>query len=196
MNDMATAKKPAKPTGTGAVAQKTGKSGAPKSVKAGKAAPAPAPAKVGRPTAYTEQKATIICEAIADGESGRQACQKAGIAESMLYAWLKDKREFQEQYARARERQADKLAHEVIEIADEAVIEASYQGEAVTLDVSSTAVARNRLRVDARKWAAGKLAPKKYGDKLAIGGDEDAPPLLHKVDVTLTPGEAYKQILG
>jgi len=193
---MATAKKPAKTTGTGAVAQKTGNSGAPKSAKAKKAAPAPVPAKMGRPTVYTEQKATIICEAIAAGESGRAACKKAGIAESMLYAWLKDRREFQEQYARARERQADKLAHEVIEIADEAVIEASYQGEAVTLDVSSTAVARNRLRVDARKWAAGKLAPKKYGDKLAIGGDEDAPPLLHKVDVTLTPGEAYKQILG
>ena len=30
----------------------------------------------------------------------------------------------------------------------------------------STAVQRNRLRVDARKWLLSKLAPKKYGDKL------------------------------
>ena len=30
----------------------------------------------------------------------------------------------------------------------------------------ATAVARNRLRVDARKWLASKMAPKKYGDKL------------------------------
>ncbi|HEY5808152.1 MAG TPA: hypothetical protein VIT67_09310, partial [Povalibacter sp.] len=27
-------------------------------------------------------------------------------------------------------------------------------------------IARSRLRVDARKWYAGKLHPKKYGDKV------------------------------
>ncbi len=31
-------------------------------------------------------------------------------------------------------------------------------------------VQRSRLRVDTRKWAAGKLAPKRYGDKLNLGG--------------------------
>lgn len=30
----------------------------------------------------------------------------------------------------------------------------------------ATAVARNRLRVDARKWLASRMAPKKYGDKI------------------------------
>mgnify|MGYP000426269079 FL=1 len=30
----------------------------------------------------------------------------------------------------------------------------------------STAVQRNRLRVDARKWLLSKMVPKKYGDKL------------------------------
>lgn len=30
----------------------------------------------------------------------------------------------------------------------------------------STAVQRNRLRVDARKWLLSKMAPKKYGDKV------------------------------
>ncbi len=29
-------------------------------------------------------------------------------------------------------------------------------------------VQRSRLRVDTRKWAAAKLAPKKYSDKLSI----------------------------
>lgn len=195
---MATAKKPAKTTGTGAVAQKTGNSGAPKSAKPKKAAPAPVPAKMGRPTVYTEQKATIICEAIAAGESGRAACKKAGIAESMLYAWLKDRREFQEQYARARERQADLLAAQIIEIADTPVIgikkKTNEKGEVETTE--GDMIEHRRLQVDARKWAAGKLAPKKYGDKLAVGGDEDAPPIHVKADVTLTPGEAYRQILG
>lgn len=161
------------------IAQKTSKSGAPKSAKGGKAAPAPTSAKIGRPTVYTDQKATIICEAIAAGESGREACKKAGIAESMLYAWLKDNAEFREQYARARERQADLLAAQIIEIADTPVIgikkKTNEKGEVETTE--GDMIEHRRLQVDARKWAAGKLAPKKYGDKLGIGGAEDLPPI-------------------
>ena len=29
-------------------------------------------------------------------------------------------------------------------------------------------IGRSRLRIDTRKWAASKLAPKKYGDKLDL----------------------------
>jgi hypothetical protein len=51
------------------------------------------------------------------------------------------------------------LADEIIAIADEPVLFAEQ-------------VARNRLRVDARKWMAGKLRPKRYGDKIEheVGG--------------------------
>jgi len=38
-------------------------------------------------------------------------------------------------------------------------------------------VARDRLRVDTRKWLLSKALPKIYGDKLALGGDQDAPPI-------------------
>lgn len=34
-----------------------------------------------------------------------------------------------------------------------------------------------RIMVDTRKWLASKLKPKRYGDKLALGGDEDASPI-------------------
>ena len=36
-------------------------------------------------------------------------------------------------------------------------------------------VQRSRLRVDTRKWAAGKLAPKRYGDKVQHTGDGGGP---------------------
>ena len=36
-----------------------------------------------------------------------------------------------------------------------------------------------RLRVDARKWLLSKLAPKKYGDKLGIGGAPELGPVEH-----------------
>lgn len=34
-----------------------------------------------------------------------------------------------------------------------------------------------RIMVDSRKWLASKLKPKRYGDKLAVGGDESAGPI-------------------
>ena len=36
-------------------------------------------------------------------------------------------------------------------------------------------VQRSRLRVDTRKWAAGKMAPKRYGDKIQHTGDGGGP---------------------
>jgi hypothetical protein len=70
-----------------------------------------------------------------------------------------------DQYARAREEQADKFFKEVIEIADDA------SGDYVTISDGQTIVdheniQRSRLRVDARKWAAARLAPRKYGDRV------------------------------
>src|SRR5262249_25438144 len=53
---------------------------------------------------------------------------------------------------RAREAQADKFFKECIEIAD-----------AATQENCNVA----RLRVDTRKWAAARLAPKKYGDHMS-----------------------------
>lgn len=68
-----------------------------------------------------------------------------------VYRWLEDNEEFRHKYARARERQADLYASQVIEIAD-------------TARPDETDLAR--IRIDARKWTSGKLAPKKYSDKL------------------------------
>src|SRR5260370_42686165 len=58
---------------------------------------------------------------------------------------------------RAREEQADKLFREIIEIADDA------SGDYVTTSDGKTIVdhdniQRSRLRVDARQWAAARLA--------------------------------------
>lgn len=159
-----------------------------------KAAKKPAAKKVGRPSKFTPAIAERICAAIADGKSSAVACKAVGISAVTMLRWVSEDADFRNKYARAREAQADKLAGEILEIADEVSVEVRHDGEDVTLDVSSTAVARNRLRVDARKWAASKLAPKKYGDTLAIGGSDDLPPV--KQDINLTPAEAYRQILG
>ena len=77
--------------------------------------------------------------------------------------------EFWEQYARERERQADFMAVQTFYIADHTSKDTSLAG--------IVAVARSRLRMDARKWLASKLAPKKYSDKLAaeVSGPDGGP---------------------
>lgn len=116
-----------------------------------------------------------ICQRTADITPQRTIAAEIGVSWATMMAWIDADQARTEQYARAREAQADKLAEDMLSIADELTIEAKYSGEDVTLDVSSSSVARNRLRVDARKWLASKMAPKKYGEKLELAGDPKNP---------------------
>lgn len=112
--------------------------------------------KLGRPTDYTKDMADKICEKISGGLSLRAICAEAGMpARGTVYRWLIENADFQDQYTRAREKQADYFAEEIIEIADSA-------------EAESAAVSKAKLQIDARKWAASKIAPKKYGDKQEI----------------------------
>ncbi len=124
--------------------------------------PAPKKRKRGRPSRYTPELAAVICERLAEGESLRSICaDKAMPGLSTVMGWLfDDKHEgFPEQYARAREAQAELRADEITDISD------GVQHGA------SEAVQAARLRVDARKWIAAKLLPKRYGNKLQHTGD-------------------------
>jgi len=73
-------------------------------------------------------------------------------------------------YARAREAQAEVLADEIVEIADDSSEDFIFaegedqDGKGAKKYVNKEYVKRSALRVDARKWVAAKLLPKKYGD--------------------------------
>lgn len=122
-----------------------------------------------------------LCDHIAEGKSLVSWCKKVGIGYSTIMAHLAADEQFQEKYTRAREAQADYMVDEIVEIADEAPIE-TVLGESV-VKYDATAVARNRLRVDTRKWAASKMRPKKYGEAhLMKIADADG----NKIPVTVT----------
>jgi len=76
----------------------------------------------------------------------------------------------QEQYARARELQADTLFDEVLHIADNQQIGEKRKVTNDGKEEVSTGdmIEHRRLQIDARKWMAGKLRPKKYGDFKAV----------------------------
>lgn len=142
-----------------------------------------------RPSSFTQGVADTICQRITEGESLRRICLDDGMpAASTVFKWLTDRKEFSEQYARAREAQADHLAEEILQIADDGEND-TYQTEN-GLAVNHDVIARSRLRVDARKWLASKMAPKKYGDKLAVGGADDLPPIKSETHWTVEVVEA------
>lgn len=97
--------------------------------------------------------------------------------------------DLQKRYSAAIEVRADVLVDEIIQIADD-----TSQDTVMTENgpkANSEWIQRSRLRVDARKWAAAKMAPKKYGDKLDMNhGVQPGNPLaslLAKVAGTALP---------
>ena len=116
----------------------------------------------GRPTDYTPELTARICERLAVGESLRSICRDDAMPSmASIFLWLSKHPEFSEQYARAREAQAESHADRIVEIADDDTIDPNHK----------------RIMVDARKWVASKLKPKRYGDKAEVE---------HKGDVGLT----------
>ena len=107
--------------------------------------------KQGRPTKFTQELADLICERMANGESLRSICREIGLLPSTVIMWMNYNKAFFEQYAQARQKQADSYADMIL---DEAFNTHDAQ--------------IGRLRVDALKWVASKLAPKRYGDKVEV----------------------------
>jgi len=120
---------------------------------------------------------------MADGQSLRGICRGDDMpAASTVFRWLKEKAPFQEQYEIAQADRAHALAEEALEIADDSLNDYTNTDGGPKLNPEH--VQRARLRVDTRKWFASKLAPKKYGDKLSLGGDPDAPLVVEIVRLT------------
>ena len=126
--------------------------------------------RMGRPSEFTQAIADAICERIAEGESLRAICLDDDMPnKATVFRWLAADKAFSDQYARAREAQADALADEIVYIADTPQVGQTTVSKATGLEVTEAdMIAHRRLQVDARKWMAGKLAPKKYGDKQEI----------------------------
>lgn len=149
---------------------------APRKKPAKEAPPAPiaedTKPKGGRPTTYTEDIAARICVALSEGSSLVAICKADDMpAQSTVYLWLLEHEKFSENYARARAWQGDTLADKSAHILQ--LLELG----SITPDVA-------RAMLDAIKWYAGKLAPKKYGDRVALdhGAQDSLQAVLEAVD--------------
>ncbi len=110
----------------------------------------------GRPSSFTQEIADEICARLSDGRSMRSICREESMpCMTTVFKWLRDNEGFAQQYARAKDETADAMSEDILDIADD-----------VTEDPQS-----RRVRIDARKWIASKLKPKKYGDKLDVNAE-------------------------
>jgi hypothetical protein len=143
------------------------------------------PAPVGRPTLYSEEMGNKICERLALGESLVDICLDKEIpCLSTVYRWLSLFPDFSDRYARARLVQADVLFDQIIKIADTPVLGVKTITKPTGVEYTEgDMIEHRRLRVDARKWVAAKLAPKKYGDKIetTLRGDANHPIAIENV---------------
>lgn len=125
---------------------------------------------MGRPaTSYSKGTADGICLRIAGGESLTEICKgDDSPSRGTVSHWLKGERgapeSFVNDYARARELQAEFYCDQVIAIADDCVDD-------------SESVQKARLRVDSRKWTLGVMDRGKYSERVSVdhGNQPDNP---------------------
>lgn len=128
----------------------------------------------GRPTTYTKELADSICAELSTGKSLRSIVSSGDMpAMSTVFKWLREIKEFSEQYEIAKQESADAMGEELLYIADTPVM-----GEIRTIKPDGTIeikqdemLGHRRLQVDSRKWLMSKMKPKKYGDRLDLTGE-------------------------
>ena len=109
-----------------------------------------------------ELSQAVIDSMVEDGLSLRKASAKHQTTAQTVLRAVADSPALAEQYDRARVAVIERLADEVMELADAPVAK---------LDNGATdpgLVRHRQLQVDTRKWFLSKLAPKVYGDRLDV----------------------------
>ena len=126
---------------------------------------------------------------LVEGGSIGSVCRDPEMPSTQAVAyWLQHNPAFREKYEAARVVQADILFDNLLDIADDSA-EDWTTNEDGERRLNGEAVARSRLRIDARKWILSKLIPKKYGDKIEVNHT-------HKVSLSDAIAEAKARALA
>lgn len=142
-----------------------------------------APKKIGRPSKYTPELAAEICERLSTGETMRQICRDAHMPHwTKVYDWLAKDPDLSVRVARAREAGFDALAEEALEISNtphlgQKKVFSSGAGEdedSMTV-TEEDMLGHRKLQIETRLKLLACWNPKKYGNKVALGGDAENP---------------------
>jgi len=128
---------------------------------------------------YTDkQKESIVdhvCTEMAKGRAFRTIMlkDKDMPTDKTFHSWIDKSETYLRQYARAASKRADAIFEDILDIADDQEGDV-YKDKDGNEQTNHNVIQRARLRVDSRKWMAGKLNPKKYGEAqlLKLGDHE------------------------
>lgn len=121
----------------------------------------------GRPTRYTTNLATEICDRLAEGELLVDIVADERMpGRTTVWRWHTENEQFRSMFANAREAQAHTIAEKGVKIALAATAEDAHAA---------------RVKFDGYKWFASKLLPRVYGDKLLHTGGDGEGPIGHKL---------------
>lgn len=133
---------------------------------------------MGRPSEYTPERAAALCARIASGKSLAAVCELSEMPDhKTVHAWLRAHADFSRDYARACELRAEKLEDSIHDIEAE-VLSGSLDPNAA------------RVVIGSRQWRMERMARRKYGVQVGIGGAEDLPAVKTQID----PVEAARTI--
>ena len=149
---------------------------------------------------YTVEIAREICRQLAEGVPLREICRQDGMPEwRTIYDWMvKDDAAvaagggagLSASIARAREIGYDAMAEDCLRIADDASNDWMETEHGPRLNAEH--VQRSKLRIETRLKLLAKWNPKKYGERVQVAGDADAP---LKVEAELNAEKLLKTIL-
>lgn len=157
-----------------------------------------------------------ILDRMADGETLRSIFMDADMPTySGFRAWLRGENgaasSLGVEYARARQDQADGFAQDITNIADLTDETARLAAEAALGELPATATATEKRRayfyakkrsvegaklsIDARKWTAARMNPRRWGDKISLElGMNDEKPI--RIDFTNITTEQLEAMLA
>ena len=128
----------------------------------------------------------ILLEDIANGSSLSGALRRLDPAPS--YWWAKDclrrNTDLRSRYQEAVTDRADRLAEELLELAD------TPMPKGLDGPSASAWVQQLRVRIDVRKWAASKLAPRVYGERIDVSVTET------RISITAALAEAEARVIS
>jgi hypothetical protein len=149
---------------------------------------------VGRPSEYSQETADKICERLASGESLKGVCKRPDMpGRTTVYEWLFKNPEFADKYARATELRAEYEFDNMFEIADtpQMGVKTVTKPDGSVETTQGDMIEHRRLRIDARKWALARMAPRKYGDRTFNENESNVNLRVGKtITEDMTPAEA------
>jgi hypothetical protein len=117
---------------------------------------------MGRPSIKTPELIETLLQRLVFSDRGLEGvCEAADMPSDVtVYRWLDQDEGFRNSYARARLALADVQA---------------FRGVRDAVECEDPAKAR--VQLDARKWLAARLDPRRYGDKIGIGQADGLEPV-------------------